>query len=354
MPYLASFACLWCGAAHVVPDPGRPRGLGAALPRLPRQGRRQRVPALPAAPGDHGAWPGERVGRRWPNAAEPEVGSADAAGDAEAALVPYYEARAGEYDDWYLRRGRYARGADPRRRPGTPSSTWPGGGWTRLPIARRDRRAGRRDRLVVAAARAQGRAVALRRERRAARAGARPPGRARVACAPPRPRRLGRAGPPGGRRVRRLLAEPHPARPARRRSSRSSGAGSSRAAGFAFIDSLPDPQSSRGRPPDPRRRRLASGASTTAASSRSSRSTTRRDELEAALLEAGFAAAEVTTTGRFFVLGKRHGLSARSRRHLTGCSSGPRSRPPALYSGRCPPSRRPRSRRSAPASWPRR
>ena len=28
----------------------------------------------------------------------------------EAALIPYYEARAPEYDDWYLRRGRYARG----------------------------------------------------------------------------------------------------------------------------------------------------------------------------------------------------------------------------------------------------
>ena len=27
-----------------------------------------------------------------------------------AEMVAYYEARAGEYDDWYLRRGRYARG----------------------------------------------------------------------------------------------------------------------------------------------------------------------------------------------------------------------------------------------------
>jgi ubiquinone/menaquinone biosynthesis C-methylase UbiE len=31
--------------------------------------------------------------------------------DAAAEMVAYYEARAGEYDDWYLRRGRYARGA---------------------------------------------------------------------------------------------------------------------------------------------------------------------------------------------------------------------------------------------------
>jgi len=32
------------------------------------------------------------------------------AASAEAELVPYYEARAAEYDDWYLRRGRYAHG----------------------------------------------------------------------------------------------------------------------------------------------------------------------------------------------------------------------------------------------------
>ena len=32
------------------------------------------------------------------------------AADVDAEMVAYYEARAGEYDDWYLRRGRYARG----------------------------------------------------------------------------------------------------------------------------------------------------------------------------------------------------------------------------------------------------
>jgi len=34
-----------------------------------------------------------------------------ATGAAERSMVDYYEARAPEYDDWYLRRGRYARGA---------------------------------------------------------------------------------------------------------------------------------------------------------------------------------------------------------------------------------------------------
>jgi SAM-dependent methyltransferase len=36
--------------------------------------------------------------------------TAQPAGDVGAEMVAYYEARAGEYDDWYLRRGRYAHG----------------------------------------------------------------------------------------------------------------------------------------------------------------------------------------------------------------------------------------------------
>jgi len=37
--------------------------------------------------------------------------AAPAAADVDRAMIDYYEARAPEYDDWYLRRGRYARGA---------------------------------------------------------------------------------------------------------------------------------------------------------------------------------------------------------------------------------------------------
>ena len=36
---------------------------------------------------------------------------ADSGTDLEREMIDYYEARAPEYDDWYLRRGRYARGA---------------------------------------------------------------------------------------------------------------------------------------------------------------------------------------------------------------------------------------------------
>ncbi len=45
-------------------------------------------------------------------AAELEAKAATApATDPERSMIGYYEARAPEYDDWYLRRGRYARGA---------------------------------------------------------------------------------------------------------------------------------------------------------------------------------------------------------------------------------------------------
>jgi demethylmenaquinone methyltransferase/2-methoxy-6-polyprenyl-1,4-benzoquinol methylase len=39
------------------------------------------------------------------------VATVTAPADAGQAMVDYYDARAPEYDDWYLRRGRYARGA---------------------------------------------------------------------------------------------------------------------------------------------------------------------------------------------------------------------------------------------------
>jgi hypothetical protein len=71
---------------------------------------------------------------------------------------------------------------------------------------------------------------------------------------------------------------------------------------FAFIDSLPDPQSGAADHPAPSAdtsvRRLDDGRS-----SRSSRSTASPAELESALRDAGFATAAVATTGRFFVLG---------------------------------------------------
>ena len=165
-------------------------------------------------------------------------------------MVDYYEARAPEYDDWYLRRGRYARGADPRRgmeRRARCGRSLAG----RAAVERRDRRAGRRDRLVVAAPGVPWRAVALRRLGRRARPCPRAAGRPRAAGASARPRRVGRARPPGRRRVHGFLAEPRAARSARRTSWPSAGAGCDRAAGSPFIDSLADPASGAADHPEP-------------------------------------------------------------------------------------------------------
>jgi demethylmenaquinone methyltransferase/2-methoxy-6-polyprenyl-1,4-benzoquinol methylase len=73
---------------------------------------------------------------------------------------------------------------------------------------------------------------------------------------------------------------------------------------FVAIDSLPDPQSGAADQPaappsgaDRSRRRLADGREFEIVKVHY-----RPEELRAALLRAGFAAAEVATTGRFFVL----------------------------------------------------
>lgn len=91
-PAIASFPCLWCGTEHT-----------------------------PRTPDDLEAWARlcpDCLGRADENAflkfrlrqALEARGRAGAAGDLDAELVRYYEARAGEYDDWYLRRGRYEHG----------------------------------------------------------------------------------------------------------------------------------------------------------------------------------------------------------------------------------------------------
>ena len=116
-----------------LPDPGRPRGLGAALPRLPRQGRRQRVPALPTAAGDHGAWPGERVG-----GGGRARGARSRSGRRRPAIPRRPWSRTTRRGPASTTTGTCAAAATSAARsttpPGTPSSTWPGGGSTRSPI----------------------------------------------------------------------------------------------------------------------------------------------------------------------------------------------------------------------------
>ena len=131
MPFRASFECLWCGTAHACRGPDDLEGWAQLCPdcvgkagdngflrfRL-RQALKERAAAgttraptsVPAIPGAAAAAP-SAAGAPSSRAPSPS-GVAEAAnpGDRDAEMLAYYEARAPEYDDWYLRRGRYERG----------------------------------------------------------------------------------------------------------------------------------------------------------------------------------------------------------------------------------------------------
>ena len=103
MPFRASFNCLWCGTAYVA------RGADDI------EGWAQLCPDCVAKAGDNGFLRfrlrdaiTERGRAAVPaNSARVSATTPDVGDDQ---LVAYYEARAPEYDDWYLRRGRYERG----------------------------------------------------------------------------------------------------------------------------------------------------------------------------------------------------------------------------------------------------
>ncbi len=122
MPFLASFSCLWCGVTHATrtrddlegwaqlcPDCVGKAGDNGFLRARLRQALEERSAA---ARSTTGSAPGSA-----PAAAPVATAAADhdepASDDPAIAqtMIDYYDARAPEYDDWYLRRGRYARGA---------------------------------------------------------------------------------------------------------------------------------------------------------------------------------------------------------------------------------------------------
>ena len=124
MPFLASFSCLWCGSAHATRGPDDLEGWAQLCPDcLGRAGEnpflrfrlrdaltarataaRRAGPAVAVAEAEaEGAAPASAVPA--PAALTPPV-----TGGLDPEMVAYYEARAGEYDDWYLRRGRYSHG----------------------------------------------------------------------------------------------------------------------------------------------------------------------------------------------------------------------------------------------------
>jgi SAM-dependent methyltransferase len=112
MPFRASFACLWCGTAHTT------RGLDDL------EGWAQLCPDCVGKAGDNGFLRfrlHQAIAERGAAArgADPDARAADpdpaaapipSAPDLDPEMVAYYEARAPEYDDWYLRRGRYSHG----------------------------------------------------------------------------------------------------------------------------------------------------------------------------------------------------------------------------------------------------
>jgi demethylmenaquinone methyltransferase/2-methoxy-6-polyprenyl-1,4-benzoquinol methylase len=107
-----TFDCLWCGRSWTTRSADDLEGWAKLCPDcLGKAGDnaflRFRLRDALAA----------RAGAKQPptdtveSTAAPDVGAAARpARDVGAEMVTYYEARAGEYDDWYLRRGRYAHG----------------------------------------------------------------------------------------------------------------------------------------------------------------------------------------------------------------------------------------------------
>jgi demethylmenaquinone methyltransferase/2-methoxy-6-polyprenyl-1,4-benzoquinol methylase len=215
--------------------------------------------------------------------------------------VAYYEARAAEYDDWYLRRGRYSRGPihdaawnaeldaagqwlDGRPFRGQIVELAAGTGWW-SPLLAEKGELTLYDAAPGPLERARARLVAH---------GLRAHLHVRDAWAEPdRPVDGLFAGfwlshVPRGRLDEFLSLA--------RRWLRPGGS-------FAFIDSLRDPQSGTADNPEPADdeavRRLADGRQF-----RIVKVFYEPAELRAALLRAGFATAEVTTTGRFFLLGQ--------------------------------------------------
>lgn len=114
MPFKATFACLWCGTSHTTRSTDDLEGWAQLCPEcLGKAGDNGFLRfRLHAAIQERGA------AARGPEPADAAVASVDLAEtDAGPApdigrdMIDYYEARAPEYDDWYLRRGRYERGA---------------------------------------------------------------------------------------------------------------------------------------------------------------------------------------------------------------------------------------------------
>jgi demethylmenaquinone methyltransferase/2-methoxy-6-polyprenyl-1,4-benzoquinol methylase len=93
MPFRASFDCLWCGSTHTCRGPDDLEGWASICP------------ACAGKAGENGF-----IRYRIRRGLAERGAARRPAVDRE--MLAYYEARAPEYDDWYLRRGRYSHGPE--------------------------------------------------------------------------------------------------------------------------------------------------------------------------------------------------------------------------------------------------
>jgi SAM-dependent methyltransferase len=306
VPFRESFQCLWCGTPWTVRGPDDLEGWAQLCPTcLGKAGDngflRTRLRTALAERARGGAAGGvAAAGAGSPAPAAGRSRSPAATADPDTEMVAYYEARAGEYDDWYRRRGRYSHGPihdaawdaeldaagrwlDAQPLAGEVVELAAGTGWWSPLLA---------EKAELWAYDAAEAPLDLARERLLAH-GLRAHLHVRDAWAEPdRPVEGLFCGfwlshVPRGRLDAFLALARRWLRPGGR---------------FAFIDSLADPRSGAvdGVPAEGgvAVRRLADGREF-----RIVKEFYRPDELRAALLRAGFASAEVTTTGRFFLLG---------------------------------------------------
>src|SRR4051812_15477310 len=125
MPYRDSFECLWCGRAWTTrggsdlegwaglcPDClGRAQDNGFLRFRLKTALAERAAASSREGSAAGSAAVGSATGLS--SAAAPRAGAvavAERAADEDAQMKDYYAARAPEYDQWYLREGRYSRG----------------------------------------------------------------------------------------------------------------------------------------------------------------------------------------------------------------------------------------------------
>jgi demethylmenaquinone methyltransferase/2-methoxy-6-polyprenyl-1,4-benzoquinol methylase len=121
MPFRATFDCLWCGTTHTCRTPSDLEGWAQLCPDCVGKAGdngflRFRLHQALTARGQAERGPPERgqaertaAERTAPEPSQPAPSSPEPSSD--GSMIDYYEARASEYDDWYLRRGRYERGA---------------------------------------------------------------------------------------------------------------------------------------------------------------------------------------------------------------------------------------------------